>query len=59
MKNELVKGTAQKAKYQPKKKVKVQETVQSRLLEFMVNGRTGKPVDGFIPSTLFGCSEKE
>ena len=59
MKDELAKGAVQKAKQQPRKKVKGQEAVQSRLLEFMLNGRTGKPVDRFRPSPLFGCSEKE
>ncbi len=59
MKDEPVKRAAQKTKHQPRKKVKGQEAVQSRLWEFILNGRTGKPVDGFRPSTLFGCSEKE
>jgi|APFre7841882630_1041343.scaffolds.fasta_scaffold07489_5 hypothetical protein len=59
MKDERVKGDDQKTEHQPRKKVKGQESVQSRLWEFMLNGRAGKPVDGFIPSTLFGCSEKE
>ena len=59
MKNELVKGVDQKTKHQPRKKIIGQEAVQRRLWEFMLNGRTGKSDDRFIPLTLFGCSEKE
>jgi hypothetical protein len=59
MNDERVKGDYQKTKYQPRKKAKGQETVQSRLWEFMLNGRTEEPVDGFRPSTIFGCAEKE
>jgi hypothetical protein len=59
MKTELVKGTAQKTKHPPGKKGKGQEVAQRRLLEFMLNGRTGKPDNGLMPSPLFGCSEKE
>ncbi len=59
MKDELIKGAAQKSKHQAGKEVKGQEAVQRRLWELVLNSRTGKSVDGFIPSTLFGCSEKE
>jgi hypothetical protein len=59
MKEEPVKEVAQKTKRQPRKKGKGHEAVQSQLWEFMLNIRTGKPVDGLRPSTLFGCSEKE
>ena len=59
MKDELVKKAAQKTNNRPRKKVKGQEAVQDRLWEFMVNGRTGRSVEGFSPSPFFGCSEKE
>ena len=59
MNNERVKEDDQKTKNQPRKKIMGQETAQSRLWEFMVNGRSGKPDDGFRPSTIFGCAEKE
>jgi hypothetical protein len=59
MKDGLVKEAAQKTKHRPGKEVKGQEAVQSQLWEFMLNGRTGRPVDGFRPSSLFICAEKE
>ncbi len=59
MKDEPHQRAAQKSKHRSKKKIKGQEAAQSRLWEFMLHGRTGKPADGFKPSPLFGCSEKE
>jgi hypothetical protein len=59
MKDEPLKRVAQKSKHQPGEKAKGQEAVQSRLWELILKIPIGESVDGFRPSTLFGCSEKD
>ena len=69
MKDEPVKGAAQKSKHQPEEESeRARRPFKDRLWEFMLNGRTGNQSTVLDPHfirlfgkgiTLVNCSEKE